>query len=105
MSLSGINGSQPADNNEKRYGKQDLGIKSGSIEESIFNEIDKSDGKEEHSLSELQYFKFNMKVVLERSKEDEKNVLDEMERKIGARKKEIEEILKNINNKAKETDK
>ena len=33
------------------------------------------------------------------------DTLDEMERKIDARKKEIEEKLKNINNKAKETDK
>ena len=44
MAVDGVGGEQPINN---RYTMESLNIKKGSNEASIFNEIDKLDGKED----------------------------------------------------------
>ena len=53
MALTGVNGSGSFDN--QKYTLESLNIKEGSVEASIFNQIDISDGKKEGYLNNEQY--------------------------------------------------
>lgn len=57
MSLDGINETQQA-KNFAQYSMEALGIKENSKEASIFNRIDKSDGREDGFLNDEQYLQY-----------------------------------------------
>ena len=57
MAIDSLGGKEPI-KNEKKYTMESLGIKEGSEDASIFNKIDKSDGKEDGALSQFQFIIF-----------------------------------------------
>lgn len=60
MALEGIGGSSSI--NENNYTMESLGIKEGSVEASIFNKIDMSDGNKDNNLTAEQYEKFQAEL-------------------------------------------
>ena len=68
MAIDGIGGKQPINN---KHTMESLNIKKGSNEASIYNEIDKLDGKEDGYLTDLQYFVYQTRVSIEKNKEEE----------------------------------
>ena len=87
MAIDGIGGKQPINN---KHTMESLNIKKGSNEASIFNEIDKLDGKEDGYLTDLQYFVYQTRVSIEKNKEEEMKLLEENEKKIEEHKKILE---------------
>ena len=68
MSVDGVGGKQPINNS---HTMESLNIKKGTYEASIFNEIDKLDGKEDGYLTDLQYFVYQARVSIEKNIEEE----------------------------------
>ena len=86
MAIDGIGGKQPINNS---HTMESLNIKKGTYEASIFNEIDKSDGKEDGLLSDIQYFAYKTRISIEQSREEEMKHLEQTE-------KEIQEEIKMV---------
>ena len=87
MAVDGVRGKQPINN---KHTMESLNIKKGTYEASIFNEIDKSDGKEDGSLSDNQYFVYKTRISIEQSKEKERKLRKLLEQT----EKEIQEEMK-----------
>lgn len=87
MAIDGIEGKQPINN---KHTMESLNIKKDSYEASIFNEIDKLDGKEDGYLTDLQYFVYKTRVSIEKNKEEDMKLLEENEKKLEEQMKILE---------------
>ena len=87
MAIDGIGGKQPTNN---KHTMESLNIKKGSYEASIFNEIDKSDSKEDGYLTDSQYFVYQTKLSIEKNEEEEMKQLEQNEKKLEEQKKILE---------------
>ena len=86
MAVDGVGGKQPINNS---HTMESLNIKKGSNEVSIFNEIDKLDGKEDGYLTDLQYFVYKTRISIEQGEEEDMKLLEQTE-------KEIQEEIKMV---------
>ena len=77
MASENVGGIQPIKGN--KYTMENLGIKEGSKEASIFNMIDESDGVKNGYLTENQYLFYQQKVALASLKDDETKLIAQME--------------------------
>ena len=77
-------------NNEykpQKYTMESLNIKKGTSEASIFNEIDKFDGKEDGYLTDLQYIDYQKRVSNEKNIEEFMKPLEQDKEELEKQKK------------------
>ena len=92
MAIDGIGGKQPINN---KHTMESLNIKKGSNEASIFNEIDKLDGKEDGYLTDLEYFIYQTRVSNEKNIEEFIKPLEQDKEKLEEQKKILETKMEN----------